>query len=331
VKAFVTGATGFIGGRLTRRLRQRGDEVVALVRSPAKAADLRDLGCELVEGDLSDGAAIRSGLKGSEAVFHVAAIYKIGIPRSEQPAMFEANVGGTKRVLDAAADAGVPKIVYVSTIGTFGNTKGRVVDETYERPPGGPFLSCYDETKYLAHRAAQDRIAKGAPISIAQPGGVYGPGDPSELGNLIDQVRSGGLKFLFFPETGFNFLHVDDAVSGILLVHDMGRIGDSYVLGGELTTMGDAMRKVARMSGRRPPRFTMPTVLIKMFLPLAPAVTRAMRLPPNLGELIRSGDGVTYWATDAKARSELGYAPRELDTGLRQTLTVLEGDGRAQT
>jgi nucleoside-diphosphate-sugar epimerase len=329
VKAFVTGATGFIGGRLARRLRQRGDEVIALVRSPAQAADLRDLGCELVGGDLSDGAAIHSGVKGSDAVFHVAAMYKIGLPASEQPTMFEANVSGTKRVLDAAADANVPKIVYVSTIGAFGNTKGMVVDETYERPPGGPFLSCYDETKYLAHRAAVDRIAKGAPISIAQPGGVYGPGDPSELGNLIDQVRTGRLKFRFFPETGFNFLHVDDAVTGILLIHDMGRIGDSYVLGGELTRMGDAIRRVADVSGRRPPRFTIPTVLIKMSLPLAPVVTRAMRLPPNLGELIRSADGVTYWASDAKARSELGYAPRDLDTGLRQTLKVLEGDGRA--
>jgi nucleoside-diphosphate-sugar epimerase len=331
VSAFVTGATGFIGGRLAGRLRERGDDVVALARSPDKARDLIDLGCALVEGDLSDERAIRSAVSGCDAVFHLAAIYRIGIPASERPAMFESNVGGTERVLDAAIDAGVARIVYVSTIGVFGNTKGTVVDETYRRPAAGPFLSCYDETKFRAHQAARDRIEKGAPILIAQPGGVYGPGDTSELASFIDQIRSGRLKFMVFPETGFNFLHVDDAVTGILLVHDRGRIGESYVLGGELTTMGAAIRKVAELSGRKPPRFTMPTALVKMSIPLAPVVTRLMRMPPNLRELIRSADRVTYWATDAKARQELGYSPRDTDTGLRQTLAALDGDGRAAT
>jgi dihydroflavonol-4-reductase len=255
-------------------------------------------------------------------------VYKVGIPESRRPAMIESNVAGTERVLDAAIEAGVARIVYISTVNVFGNTKGTVVDETYRRPLGDRFLSAYDETKFLAHQVALDRIAKGAPILIAQPGGVYGPGDTSELGNFIEQIRSGRLKFLTFPDTGFNFLHVDDAVDGILLVHDKGRIGESYVLGGQLTTMREAIGKVAELSGRKPPRFTMPAPLIKMSIPLAPLVTRMMRLPPNLRELIRSADGVTYWATDQKARQELGYSPRDLDTGMRQTLASL-GDGRS--
>ena len=234
--------------------------------------------------------------------------------------MFEANVRGTERVLDAAIDAGVARIIYVSTIGAFGNTHGEVVDETYTRPAGGPFLSAYDETKFLAHRAAEERIARGAPILIAKPGGVYGPGDTSELANFIRMIRAGRLKFLTFPGLGFNFLHVDDCVEGILSIHDRGRIGESYVLGGQLTTMGEAIRTVAAIVGRKPPMFTMPTPLIKISIPMAPLVTRAMGLPPNLRELIRSADGVTYWATDAKARRELGYAPRDLETGLLQTL-----------
>jgi dihydroflavonol-4-reductase len=321
VKAFVTGATGFIGGHLTRKLRERDDQVVALARSPQKAHALHDLGCELVEGDLSDEAAIRKGVEGCDAAFHAAGVYKVGIPATQRPAMWDANVRGTERVLGAAVEAGAGRVVYVSTVNAFGNTRGEVIDETYRRADNG-FLSYYDETKFRAHQVALDLIGRGAPVMIAQPGGVYGPGDPSELANVIDQVRTGRLKFKVFPETGFNFVHVDDAADGLLLVHDKGRLGESYVLGGQITTMGEVIDRIAELSGRKPPRFTMPAALIKASIPIGSLVTRAMRLPPNLRELISAADGVTYWATDAKARRELGYAPRELETGLRQTLAA---------
>jgi dihydroflavonol-4-reductase len=319
MRAFVTGGTGFIGGHLVQRLRDRGDQVVALVRNPAKADRLRALGCELVQGDLSEEAAIGKGVGGCDSVFHVGAVYEVGIPASERPAMYDANVRGTERVLDAAAAAGVGRIVYVSTVNVFGNTRGQIVDEEYRRP-GNDFLSYYDETKFLAHEAALERIRRGYPIVIAQPGGVYGPGDTSQVANFVDQIRTGRLKFLTFPELGFTFLHVDDCVDGILLVHDKGRIGESYVLGGEITTIGEAIKKVAAIIGRKPPRITIPAAMVKMSIPAAPLVTKMMRLPPNLRELIKAADGVTYWASDAKARRELGYSSRDLDTGFRQYL-----------
>jgi nucleoside-diphosphate-sugar epimerase len=319
MRAFVTGGTGFIGGRVVRRLRDRGDSVVALVRSPGRAGDLAEIGCELVEGDLSSRDAIRRGIQGCDAVFHIAAVYKVGIPASERDAMREANVRGTEHVLDAAAESGVKRVVYVSTVGVFGNTHGEVVNETYHRDGEG-FLSCYEETKYLSHQVALDRIEKGAPIVIVQPGGVYGPGDHSELGNIIDQTRTGKLKMLMFPEAGFNLVHVDDVADGILRAHDSGKVGESYVLGGEITTMGDMIRKVADISGRKAPSRSMPTSLMKLAIPIGPVVGKMLGFPPNLRELIRSSDGVTYWATDEKARRELGYAPRDMDTGLRQTL-----------
>ncbi len=159
VKAFVTGGTGFIGGRVARRLRERGDEVVALVRSPAKAAELRELGCELVEGDLSSERRDRSRRRGlRRGVPRRRPSTRSGSPTSEREAMRDANVRGTERVLDAAIEAGVPRIVYVSTVGVFGNTHGKVVDETYERN-GGEFLSCYEETKcrVASGRARPDR------------------------------------------------------------------------------------------------------------------------------------------------------------------------------
>ncbi len=322
MKAFVTGATGFLGLRVARKLRERGDSVVALVRTPSKAAALQQLGVEIVDGDLSDGQAIERGVAGADAVFHIGAMYKVGIPASERPAMYDANVRGTERVLDAAVAAGAKRIVYVSTGNVYGNTHGQVVDETYVRPQPPQFLSYYDQTKYEAHEAARERIANGAPIVIVQPGGIVGPDDPSELGNMIDQTRTGKLKLRMFPDAGFNFIHVDDVADGTLLAHDKGRIGESYNLAGPKSTIGELVDKTAELVGRKPPRITMPPAMMKLAIPAGPIVGKLMGFPPNLGELIRTSDGVTFWMTDEKARTELGLHTRDLETSLRQTLGV---------
>jgi nucleoside-diphosphate-sugar epimerase len=319
MKAFVTGGTGFIGERLVKRLRDRGDDVVALVRSREKGKKLEEMGATLVEGDLSKSDAINAAMKGCDSAFHVAAVYKVGIPEKEHEAMYDANVRGTERVLDAAFQAGVSRIVYVSTINVFGNTRGDVVDETYERP-GNDFLSYYDETKYLSHQVAKERIEKGVPIVIVQPGGVYGPGDHSEVGNVIDQVANGKLKALPFAGLGLNLVYVDDVADGIMLAHDKGQVGESYVLGGERATMRQMVDKAASVAGRKPPKRDMPSGVIKLAAPAGPLVGKLMGFPPNFRELISASDGVTYWAKDDKARRDLGYSPRDLETGLRQTL-----------
>jgi dihydroflavonol-4-reductase len=320
MRAFLTGGTGFIGRQVARKLRERGDDVVALARSPERAAPLRELGCEVVEGDLSDEEAIGRGLEGCGSAFHVAAVYKVGIPKSERQAMWDANVGGTERVLDAAIEAGTGRIVYVSTANVFGDTHGQVVDESYERDRSEGFLSCYDETKFGSHEIARDRIAKGAPIVIVQPTAVYGPGDHSEIGNMIEQTRKGKLRMKAFPELGLVFVHVEDVAEGVLLAHDRGKVGESYILGGEKGTMGGLIDKTAELSGRKPPRMTLPPLLARLSAPLGPVVGPAMGFPPNLGEAIKASNGVTYFARDDKARRELGYSPRGLEEGLRQTL-----------
>jgi dihydroflavonol-4-reductase len=320
MRAFLTGGTGFIGRQVARKLKERGDDVVALARSAERAAPLRELGCEVVEGDLAGVEAIRRGLDGCDSAFHVAAVYKVGIPKSERKDMWDANVGGTERVLDAAIEAGTGRIVYVSTANVFGNTHGKVVDEAYERDQSEGFLSCYDETKYRSHQIARDRIAQGAPVVIVQPTAVYGPGDHSEIGNMIDQTRQGKLRMKVFPELGLVFVHVEDVADGVLLAHDRGQIGESYILGGEKSTMGGLIEKTAELSGRKAPRMTLPPLLAKLSAPLGPLVGPALGFPPNLSEAIRVSNGVTYFANDDKARRELGYSPRGLGEGLRQTL-----------
>jgi len=322
MKAVVTGGAGFIGNALVRQLRARGDDVVAIVRAPDRAESLRELGCTLVEGDLAAMPADRlaTAMDGAYALFHLAGSYRVGIPSSEHAPMFAANVVATRAVLDAAIAAGVARIVYASTANVFGNTDGRVVDESYERPQPPAYLSYYDETKYLAHLAAEERAEAGAPIFIAMPGMTYGPDDPSQIGGVIAQALAGRLAALSAAELGGTFVHVDDVAAGMLLVHDRGASGEAYLLGGEIATLGEVVRRVAALAGRPPPRLTTPSWLLRAAVPFASLIGPSLGGEPNLAEMIRGSVGVTYWFSDAKARNELGYAPRDLEAGLRTLL-----------
>ena len=321
MRILVTGANGFIGRVVVRRLVERGDRVVAIVRDPDGAGDLTDMGVELHPGDLGKTSQIVDAMRGADAAIHLAGSYRVGIPASERPRMRDANVGAALRVLDAASSTQMGKIVHVSTVNVFGNTHGEVVDETYERP-GDDYLSYYDETKYLSHQVAKERIAKGVPIVIVQPGGVYGPGDHSEVGNVIDQTRSGKLKALPFAGLGLNLVYVDDVAGGVLLALDKGQVGESYVLGGQITTMREIIETLASVSGKKAPKRAMPTPLLRAMTPLGPVVGKVMNQGPNLGELIKSADGVTFWAKHDKAMAQLGYSPRGLEQGLRDTLAA---------
>jgi dihydroflavonol-4-reductase len=324
VKVFVTGGTGFIGSAVVRQLRARGDDVVALVRNPAKGAPLEALGCTLVAGDLNDERAIRAGMAGCDAVIHAAAVYEVGIPASERRSMQEANVGGTERVLGAALEAQVPKVVYVSTVGIFGNTHGRVVDETYENPADN-FTSEYEKTKWEAHKAAQRLIGEGLPCVIVQPGGVYGPGDESATGRLLEQFLEGKMPLIPFPELGICLTHVEDIAAGILLGLDKGVAGEAYVISGPVTTVREAIGVVAAATGKKAPKHAMPTGLMKLMTPFGGLVGKVMNQPPNLRELISSADGVTFWANHEKATRELGYEPRGLQEGIE---AMLKAEGR---
>ncbi len=325
MKVFVTGGTGFIGGEIVRQLRERGDDVVCLVRTPEKGRKAKALGCRLAAGDLSDAEALRQGMEGCDAVIHAAAMYEVGIPAKQRPAMWEANVAGTERVMKAALAAKIPRIVYVSTVGVFGNTHKKVVDETYEHP-GKEFTSYYEETKLEAHRIVKRMIAEqDLPAIIVQPGGVYGPGDTSQVADLLQEFFAGKLPLLPFPELGICMSHVEDIAGGVLLALDKGKFGEIYVISGPATTMRGAIEMVAGVSGRKAPKRNLPTPLMKALIPIGPLVGKMMGQPPNLRELISSGDGVTFWASYEKAGRELGYSPRGLEEGLRQTL---EADDR---
>ena len=319
MKSFVTGGAGFLGSAVVSRLLARGDDVVALARSDAAATQLNRLGARPVRGDITDAPTLDQLLTDVDLMFHLAGDYRVGIKESEHEEMFRTNVDGTTIILSAAITAAVSKIVYVSTVGVFGNTRGKVVDETYDRPDRD-FLSYYDATKYMAHRVAVGRAAAGAPLVIAQPGAVYGPGDHSELGAQIDQAARGKYTIRAFPELGFTMSYLDDVADGIVLAQTKGQPGESYVLGGEVTRLGTIVDAVADLTGHKRARIKLPSTVFKAATPLGSLVGRVMGTGPNLHEIIRASKDVTYWATSAKAERELGYTPRSLDQGLRDLL-----------
>ncbi|MCB0870371.1 MAG: NAD-dependent epimerase/dehydratase family protein [Solirubrobacterales bacterium] len=326
MKIFMTGATGFIGGSTARHLLEQGHQVTCLVRDRSKAGDLEALGCELVDGDLSSCPRLAEQMSGHDALVHNAALYEVGIPKDRAPVLRKANVEGTANTLEAALEAGIPRVLYVSTCAVFGNTHREVATEAFRRPdldsPGGlEFTSVYEETKYEAHQIALNLIkTRGLPCVIVQPGGVYGPDDHSELGSTIHQFLDGKLPMVPFAEFGTGLTHVDDIAAGFALALDKGEVGECYILNQDNYTMRQILEMVGEIADRKVPKRNMPTAVLKALRPVGPLVGKLMGQPPNLAELISSVDGVTFWADAGKARRELGWRPREAKAGLRHTL-----------
>ena len=314
---FLTGATGFIGGRLARQLVEAGHEVVALVRQPSRAAALQSLGVTVHQGDVTEKESMRTPMTGADGVFHVAGWYQVGV-RDTSPGQ-RVNVEGTRNVLELMRELAIPKGVYTSTLAVFGDTRGRVVDENEYR--GGPWLSEYDRTKWVAHyEVALPMIRAGLPLVIVQPGGVYGPGDPSSLGQALRQYLRRKLPMV--PRgAAYCWGHVDDTAHGHLLAMERGRAGQSYIIAGPPHSLQDVFELAERITGIPAPRLHVPAALLKGVAAAAGVVERVVPLPETYtAEYLRVAAGVTYLGSSAKAQRELGWAPRGLDEGLRETL-----------
>lgn len=315
MRVFLTGATGFVGGAVARRLVADGHAVRALVRAPQRAQDLVRLGIELHQGDITDRSSLRAPMTGVDAVMHVAGWYKVGVPDG---AAHEINVGGTRNVLETMAELGVSKGVYTSTLAVNSDTRGRVVDESYRFE--GRHLSRYDATKAEAHRVAESFIARGLPLVVVQPGAVYGPGDTSALGTLWRRLIARELPPLP-ARTAYCWGYIDDIASGHVLALERGQPGRNYYLAGPAHTLQEAVEIASRLAGISPPRrYLPPWVLRAAALPMA-AAGAFVRLPPEFtAEALRVLAGVTYLGSGLRARQELGWRARPLIDGLAATL-----------
>jgi nucleoside-diphosphate-sugar epimerase len=316
VNYFLTGATGFIGGRVARQLVQAGHRVAALVRNPAKARDLAELGVVLHPGDITDKESLRAPMSGVDGVFHIAGWYKIGVRDKSEGVKI--NVDGTRNVLALMKELDVPKGVYTSTLAVNSDTHGQMVDETYHF--SGPHLSEYDRTKAEAHQIAAAMAKDGLPLVIVMPGLVYGPGDTSSVRAIIIQYLQRRLPVV--PrQTAYCWGHVDDIARAHLLAMEKGRPGETYIIAGPRHAFTEAMQLAENIAGVPAPRMRPSPGMMKAMAALMGVVETVASVPESYtAEYLRISAGVTYLGDNAKARRELGYAPRPLAEGLRETL-----------
>jgi nucleoside-diphosphate-sugar epimerase len=317
MRYFITGATGFIGGRIARQLARAGHQVIALARNPAKAEDLLRAGVIVCEGDVTDRESLRAPMNGVDGIFHVAGWYKVGA-KDARPGE-RINVEGTRNVLEMMRDLRIPKGVYTSTLTVFSDTRGKTVDESYRY--GGPWLNEYDRTKWVAHyEIAEPMMTAGLPLVIVLPGLTYGPGDTSQVRGLFIQYLTGSLPIS--PRgTAYCWGHVDDTARGHLLAMERGRTGESYIIAGPVHPLREAFEIAERITGVRSPRIHPPPWMLRALAGLVGGIEQVLPLPEIYrSESIRVIAGVTYIANSEKAKRELGFSSRPLEEGLAETL-----------
>jgi dihydroflavonol-4-reductase len=311
-RVLVTGATGFIGSAVTRRLLERGQEVVTLVEPNVDAGNLEGLDVKQVVGDLRRADDVRQVVSGCRAVFHVAALYRFW---ARDPSAFYAiNVEGTRNVLGAATEAGVERLVYTSTVGTLGLehvTDGTTAADERSFPDVRHLYGSYKRSKYVAEHEVLRAIAEGLPASIVMPTFPLGPGDraPTPTGQLVLDYLNGRVPG--FVDTILNVAHVDDVAAGQLLALERGHNGRSYILGGENLTLEQLLGELAAITGLPRARIKVPRALSLAVAAVSETVEgRILHRHPSI-PLEAARMSTSQMAFDiTRAREELGYAPR---------------------
>jgi nucleoside-diphosphate-sugar epimerase len=315
MKYFITGATGFIGGRLARQLREAGHDVVAVVRNPAKAQDLAQLGVTLYQGDVTEKESMRGPMTGVDGVFHVAGWYKVGARDKSQA--YAINVEGTRNVLELMKELNIRKGVYTSTLAVNSDTHGVEADENYHFT--GKHISVYDQTKADAHDIAVKMMKQGLPLVIVQPGLVYGPGDTSSVRTSFIQYLTKKLPVMP-KQAAFSWAHVDDIAHAHWLAMEKGKVGENYNICGPTYTFIDALKVANEITGVRLP-MAVPAGMIHAMSAMMYLIDPFIPLPESYtGEGLRIIAGVTYIGSNKKAKAELDYNPRPLKEGLTETL-----------
>lgn len=308
--ALVTGATGFVGAAVARRILAAGEAVRVLVRETSDRRNLEGLDVEVVVGDLAAPADLTPALRGCTSLFHVAADYRIWCP--DPAPMMAANVEGTRSIMRAAADAGVARIVYTSSVAVLGLHADRTPADEDTTSTLADMIGPYKRSKFMAEQMVDAMVRdEGLPAVIVNPSTPIGPRDikPTPTGRMIVEAAAGRMPA--YVETGLNVVHVDDVAEGHWLAHERGEIGRRYILGGENMSLRTILGEVAELVGRRPPRIKLPHGVV---LPIA-VVAEALARMGKGREPMATVDGVRMarkWMffSSRRAEAELGYAPR---------------------
>jgi dihydroflavonol-4-reductase len=316
--ALVTGATGFVGCHVVRALLVRGSRVRALVRERADMSALAALDVEIVRGDLRDPQAIERAVAGCDTVFHVAADYRLWVPDSAS--MYAANVDGTRNIIAAAHRAGVSRIVCTSSVGALGIPYGGVGRE--DTPVSlADMTGHYKRSKFMAQRSALDAARAGAPVVIVNPSTPIGALDfkPTPTGRMIAEFLAHRMPA--YVNTGLNIVDVEDVARGHILAADRGRVGETYILGGENITLREFLARIGTAAGMPAPRVRIPFAVAFGFALGAELVARTVthRAPrASLTEVRMARKRM--WFDSSKARVELGYEPADVEGAISRSV-----------
>lgn len=316
----LTGATGFVGSAVLRRLLSAGYDVRVLARPQSDRRNLEGLECEIAEGDLNDPASLRAAVRGCDNLFHVAADYRLWTPDPSE--LYRTNGAATVDLFRAAADAGVARMLYTSSVATLGiNPNGVPSDET--TPVSlDDMVGHYKRSKFLGEEAVLALVHDdGFPIVIVNPSTPIGPRDvkPTPTGRMIVEAAAGRMPA--YVDTGLNVVHVEDVAAGHLLAFEKGRIGERYILGGEDLSLREILTEIATIVGRKPPRISLPRAPL---FPLAYATEWLARLR-NSGEPMLTVDSLRMsrkrmFFSSAKAENQLAYTARPALEALRDAI-----------
>ena len=314
MKALVTGANGFTGSHLVRALQKRGDSVAGLVRKSSNLDRLADCQINLIYGDITDRAALTQAMQGVDVVFHTAAYVELGLVNAVE--MQRVNVEGTRAVLDVAQSAGVSKLVYCSTIGIFGDTQGKIIDETFKRTQKD-FSSAYDRTKYEAQQLVDQAAAKGFPVTSVLPSGIFGLDDPHFM-PVLNTFLKGRLKIWAGGQRITGIVHVDDLAEAMLLAADRGQLGGYYILSaGDLSTR-EMFEIFSQETGIAAPT-NAPEPVVRVVGALLDVVGRALSWQPPIDrERVHYLYDRCVRVDASKARQELGWNPRSVEDTLKE-------------
>lgn len=315
MRVLVTGATGFLGSHVARRLSERGDDVRVLVRTTSDRSRLDGIDLEYAEGDVTDADSVDAAVDGVDLVVHCAAMVEFG-PRD--PSFLEAvNVGGTRHVLGAAAERDI-LAVYVSSLAALGATEpdADAKDESWWNP--GEPVAVYEDTKRRAHEHARALITGGARIRIAMPGGIYGYGDQSTMADLIKAFALWPMPLGYLPEVRQSTVHVDDCADALVRIADDGIDGGEYIVVAEAVTIKEWLTLIAEGAGHRPPVVYLPTSVVRALGGPGGTVAGWFGVSPTMvPETVAVATHDSAY-TGAKLRRELGWEPRPLREGMRE-------------
>jgi dihydroflavonol-4-reductase len=326
MKALVTGATGFVGAAVARALLRHHFQVRVLVRQSSDRTNLRDLNLEAVSGDLTDVTSLERAARGCEALFHVAADYRLGA-RDPAP-LYRNNVEGTRNVLTAAQRANVRRIVYTSSVATVGIPKDGTPGNESTPVALENMIGHYKRSKFLAEEVVRAAAKEGVPVVMASPSTPVGPGDikPTPTGQLVLDAAAGRMPA--YVDTGLNIVHVDDVAAGHLLAYERGRVGERYILGGEDMTLRQILAMISAQVGKRPPSVRLPYGLV---LPMAYVAEGIAKLTGRSGRLTLEGVRMSrkiMFFSSAKAVQELGYSWRPPQAAFADAIAWFRANGR---